>query len=139
MSRATKLWAQVAALEPGHFHERGFHPTAVMGALATAAACARLRKLDSEKTAHAIAIAASLASGLVANFGTMTKSLHAGRTAQSGVLAARLADQGFTASLDVLSIKPVSCAPIRRPVRPNIDNGTIDIGKNWRLADSAST
>src|SRR5262245_53591633 len=28
-----EVWAQVAALEPGHFHERGFHPTAVMGAL----------------------------------------------------------------------------------------------------------
>ena len=41
-----ELWAQLAALEPGHLHERGFHPPAVMGALATAAACARLRKLS---------------------------------------------------------------------------------------------
>ena len=62
----------------------------------------RVRKLDRTRTAHAIAIAASLGSGLVANFGSMTRSLHAGRTAQSGVLAARLADQGFTASLDAL-------------------------------------
>jgi 2-methylcitrate dehydratase PrpD len=130
-----EVWAQVAALEPGHFHERGFHPTAVMGALATAAACARLRKLDSTKTAHAIAIAASLASGLVANFGTMTKSLHAGRTAQSGVLAARLADQGFTASLDVLEHQTGFLRAHSPSGTPNIDNGTIDIGKNWRLAD----
>jgi 2-methylcitrate dehydratase PrpD len=130
-----EVWAQVAALEPGHFHERGFHPTAVMGALATAAACARLRKLDSIKTAHAIAIAASLASGLVANFGTMTKSLHAGRTAQSGVLAARLADQGFTASLDVLEHQTGFLRAHSPSGTPNIDHATIDIGKNWRLAD----
>ena len=106
-----------------------------MGALATAAACARLRKLDATKTAHAIAIAASLASGLVANFGTMTKSLHAGRTAQSGVLAARLADQGFTASLDVIEHQTGFLRAHSPSGTPNIDHGTIDIGKNWRLAD----
>lgn len=130
-----EVWAQVIALEPGHLHERGFHPTAVMGALATAAACARLRNLDSTKTAHAIAIAASLASGLVANFGTMTKSLHAGRTAQSGVLAARLADQGFTASLDVLEHQTGFLRAHSPSGTPEIENGTIDIGRNWRLAD----
>ncbi|MVT63918.1 MmgE/PrpD family protein [Bradyrhizobium pachyrhizi] len=130
-----EVWAQVIALEPGHLHERGFHPTAVMGALATAAACARLRNLDSTKTAHAIAIAASLASGLVANFGTMTKSLHAGRTAQSGVLAARLADQGFTASLDVLEHQTGFLRAHSPSGTPDIENGTIDIGRNWRLAD----
>ena len=130
-----ELWAQLAALEPGHLHERGFHPTAVMGALATAAACARLRRLDPERTAHAVAIAASLASGLVANFGTMTKSLHAGRTAQSGVLAARLADQGFTASLDVLEHRTGFLRAHSPSGAPQIEDGTIDIGSNWRLAD----
>jgi 2-methylcitrate dehydratase PrpD len=130
-----EIWAQIAALEPGHLHKRGFHPTAVMGALATAAACAKLRKLESEKTAHAIAIAASLASGLVANFGTMTKSLHAGRTAQSGVIAARLADQGFTASLDVLEHQTGFLHAHSPSGSPDIENGTIDIGKKWRLAE----
>ncbi len=130
-----ELWGQVAAFEPGNLHERGFHPTAVMGALATAAACSRLRKLGPEKTAHAIAIAASLASGLVANFGTMTKSLHAGRTAQSGVLAARLADQGFTASLDVLEHRSGFLRAHSPSGTPDIENGTVNIGKDWRLAD----
>jgi len=129
-----ELWAQVAALEPGNLHQRGFHPTAVMGTLASAAACARLRELSPEKTAHAIAIAASLASGLVANFGTMTKSLHAGRSAQSGVLAARLADQGFTASLDVLEHDTGFLRAHSPSGTPDIENGTIDIGTNWRLA-----
>jgi 2-methylcitrate dehydratase PrpD len=130
-----ELWAQLVALEPGSLHERGFHPTAIMGALATAAACARLRKLDAEKTAHAIAISASLASGLVANFGTMTKSLHAGRAAQSGVLAARLADQGFTASLDVLEHRTGFLRAHSPSGRPDVENGKLDIGTNWRLAN----
>jgi 2-methylcitrate dehydratase PrpD len=130
-----ELWAQLAALEPGHLHERGFHPTAVMGALASAAACARLRRLTPEKTTHAIAIAASLASGLVANFGTMTKSLHAGRTAQSGVLAARLAEQGFTASPDVLEHRTGFLRAHSPSGAPRIEDGTLDIGKSWRLAE----
>lgn len=130
-----ELWAQLAALEPGHLHERGFHPTAVMGTLATAAACARLHGLDAERTGHAIAIGASLASGLVANFGTMTKSLHAGRTAQSGVLAARLAAQGFTASPDVLEHRTGFLRAHSPSGTPDIEHGTIDLGANWRLAD----
>jgi 2-methylcitrate dehydratase PrpD len=130
-----ELWAQLMALEPGHLHERGFHPTAVLGTLATAAACARLRGLDADKTSRAIAIAASLASGLVANFGTMTKSLHAGRTAQSGVLAARLAAQGFTASPDVLEHQTGFLRAHSPSGSPQVEQGTIDLGTNWRLSD----
>jgi 2-methylcitrate dehydratase PrpD len=130
-----ELWAQLAALEPGQLHDRGFHPTAVLGTVATAAACARLRGLDVEKTSHAIAISASLASGLVANFGTMTKSLHAGRTAQSGVLAAQLAADGFTASPDALEHRTGFLKAHSPSGSPRLDSGVIDIGTNWRLSD----
>jgi 2-methylcitrate dehydratase PrpD len=54
--------------------------------------------LDREKTAQALAIAASLASGIKANFGTMTKPLHVGQTARGGLFAAQLAREGFTAN-----------------------------------------
>jgi 2-methylcitrate dehydratase PrpD len=129
-----ELWAQLDALEPGRLHERGFHPTAILGAVAAAAACARLRGLDLEQTAHAIGIAASLASGLVANFGTMTKSLHAGRAAQSGVMAARLAAQGFTASLVILEhqtgfLRAFSASGAVRLDAPS------DLGIRWHLAE----
>jgi 2-methylcitrate dehydratase PrpD len=128
-----ELWAQLDELEPGHLHDRGFHPTAVFGTLATAAACARLHGLDPAKTSHAIAIGASLAAGLVANFGTMTKSLHAGRTAQSGVLAARLAAHGFTASPDVLEHRTGFLRAHSPSGTPHVEDGIIDIGRNWRL------
>src|SRR5262249_8019378 len=45
-----ELWALLQALEPGHLHDRGFHPTAMYGTLAAAAACARLHELDREQT-----------------------------------------------------------------------------------------
>ena len=130
-----ELWAQLLELEPGHLHERGFHPTGIMGALATAAACARLRKLDAERTGHAIAIAASLASGLVANFGTMTKSLHAGRSAQSGVLAARLAARGFTGSLDAIEHRSGFLLAHSPSGAPRVEDDVLDLGRRWRLAE----
>lgn len=130
-----ELWALLEELEPGHLHERGFHPTAVWGTLSAAAACARLNRLDAEKTAHAIAIAASLASGLVANFGTMTKSLHAGRAAQGGVMAARLAKAGFTGSTDVLEHTTGFMRAHSPSGSPELDRAELGLGTGWRLPE----
>src|SRR5215472_9265587 len=83
-----------------HFHhyEKGWHPTATLGVFGAAAASCHLLGLDRAKTAQALAIAASLASGIKANLGTMTKPLHVGHTARNGLFAAMLAQGGFTAS-----------------------------------------
>lgn len=97
-----ETWAELVSREVDQHHTKGWHPTGIFGAIAASAACASLRGLDDEQAAHAIALGASQSAGLMANFGTMTKSFHAGRAAHSGVMAARLADQGFTASLDAL-------------------------------------
>ncbi len=81
-----------------HHYEKGWHPTATLGVFGAAAACCHLIGLDRAKTAQALAITASLASGVKANFGTMTKPLHVGHTARSGLFAAMLAREGFTAN-----------------------------------------
>jgi 2-methylcitrate dehydratase PrpD len=128
-----EVWALLEEMEPGQLHDRGFHPTAMLGTLATAAACARLHGLDFERTTHAIAIAASMASGLVANFGTMTKSFHAGRAAQSGVLAARLAKEGFTASPDVLEHRTGFMRALSPSGTPRVDGGDLRLGSHWRM------
>jgi len=83
-----------------HHYDKGWHPTATLGVFGAAAAASLLLALTEEQTATALAIAASLSSGLKANFGTMTKPLHIGRCAQNGVLAAMLAREGMTASHD---------------------------------------
>jgi 2-methylcitrate dehydratase PrpD len=81
------------ALNPAHY-EHGWHATCTLGTLGAAAAAARLLGLDAAETATALAVAASQASGLKENFGTMTKPFHAGHAARSGVLATLLARPG---------------------------------------------
>jgi len=85
----------------GHY-EHGFHATGTMGTFGAAAGAANLLGLDPERTAMALGIAASEASGLKINFGTMTKPLHAGKAAQNGLIAARIAARGFTARADAI-------------------------------------
>lgn len=97
-----ETWAELFRRDTGLLHKKGWHPTGLYGAVGAAAACAKLRKLDAEKTAQAIALGASQSAGLMANFGTMTKPFHAGKAAHAGIMAARLAEAGFTASMDVL-------------------------------------
>jgi 2-methylcitrate dehydratase PrpD len=83
-----------------HFHhyEKGWHPTATLGVFGATAACCHLMRLSAMQTAQALAIAASFASGIKANFGTMTKPLHVGHTARNALFAALLAQGGFTAN-----------------------------------------
>ena len=85
-----------------HFHhyEKGWHPTATMGVFGSTASCAKLMGLDEDTIATAMAIAVSLASGVKANFGTMTKPLHVGHCSRHGLFAAQMAKEGFTANPD---------------------------------------
>src|SRR5262245_1128346 len=79
-----------AAINPGHY-TRGWHATISVGTLGCAAAAARVLGLDVVQTRHALGLAASLASGLKENFGSMTKPYHARQAAVNGVRAAQLA------------------------------------------------
>lgn len=97
-----EVWAELASREPDPYHIKGWHPTAVFGTVAATAALAHLRGFEAPEVARALAIGASLASGLVANFGTMTKPLHAGRVAAQAFEAVTLAGLGLTAADDAL-------------------------------------
>jgi 2-methylcitrate dehydratase PrpD len=83
-------------VSPGHY-EAGWHATATFGTFGAAAAAAHLLGLDAATTRRALTVAASMPAGLKRNFGSMTKPLHAGLCARSGVTAARLAREGLTA------------------------------------------
>ena len=78
-------------------YELGFHATATMGVFGATAAVARLRRLDSRMTANALAIAASLASGLRLNFGSMMKPIHVGIAAANAIRAVDWACAGVEA------------------------------------------
>ena len=88
-----------------HQYTKGWHPTTTIGVFGAAAACAHLLKLSTEQTATALSIAASLAAGIKSNLGTMTKPLHVGHCARSGLFAALLAREGFTAGVTAFEHK----------------------------------
>jgi len=94
--------ALAAPISPDHY-EDGWHATATFGALGATAAAASLLDLTADQTEHALNTAASTPAGLKRNFGSMTKPLHAGLCARSGVTAARLAREGFTADPTAIS------------------------------------
>jgi len=92
------------AINPRHY-QSGFHSTATMGGLGAAMAAGKILGLKEEPLTRVLGIAASMASGLRENFGTMTKPLHAGRAAENGVNAALLARDGFTAANNILEAR----------------------------------
>lgn len=112
-----EVLAELASREPDALHSAGWHPSCMLGPPAVAAAVARLRGLDAAQCTHAIAAAASMTGGLVANFGTQTKAIQVARASAAGLLAARLAAEGLTASPDALERAPgllLAISPQRR-------------------------
>ncbi len=89
------------AMAPRHY-EHGFHTTGTVGSFGAAVAAAKVRALDAPGIARVLAIAGSSAAGLRENFGTTTKALHAGRAAESGIMAVDLVSIGWTASDQIL-------------------------------------
>jgi len=89
------------AIHPSHY-KQGFHTSGTIGTFGAAVAAAKLLRLDADRIEHMLAIAASSASGIRVNFGSMTKPLHVGRAAQNGIVAAELAAHGFTGGHDAL-------------------------------------
>ena len=123
-----EVFADLARRDADQHHDKGWHPTSVFGSVGAAAACASLRGLDAGKTAMALGIGASQSSGLVSNFGSMTKPFHAGMAAHAGVAAARLAELGFTAAPDAIehapgllhAVSPAGRMDIESPVRAGV-------------------
>jgi 2-methylcitrate dehydratase PrpD len=83
----------------------GWHATGSVGAFGAAVAAGKLLNLDETRMSHAIGLAATQPVGLREMFGSMTKSFHPGRAAQNGLLAALLAEKGYTSSLQGIEAK----------------------------------
>src|SRR5207244_3077333 len=127
------------AMNPRHY-KKGWHCTSTIGTLGAAAAASRLFGLDAAATRHALLIAASEASGLKDNFGSMVKPLHAGLAARNGVLAARLAQAGLTASASAIAgDQGFLAAMASERGREEIDAHFRDLGARWEILDTGIT
>ena len=99
-----EVMCRIGLAVPGAFHARHFHPTAMAGSFAAAAAAGRLHGLGEAALARAFGICGSQASGIIEYLadGSSTKRLHPGWAAHAGVTAALLARAGFTGPESVL-------------------------------------
>ena len=127
-----ETWAELYRRDTGLHHAKGWHPTGIFGSIGAAAACASLRRLDETRTAMAISLGASQSAGTMANFGTMTKPFHAGRSAHAGVMAARLAEAGFTANTDALE-HPQGFLHAVSPSGQEDRISETHVGENWAI------
>jgi 2-methylcitrate dehydratase PrpD len=125
------------AMNPRHY-QRGWHCTSTLGTIGAAAAASRLFGLDATTAGHALAIAASEASGLKENFGTMVKPLHAGLAARNGVLAAQLARAGMTSSAAAID-GPQGFLAAMDSQQPALDKVVVDLGSRWEILDTGIT
>ena len=126
-------------MNPRHYHQRGWHCTSSIGTLGAAAAAARVLGLDAHATRHALGIAASSACGLKENMGSMVKPLHAGMAARNGVMAARLASDGFTASTHAIDGPQGYLAAMDSEQPRALDAAVADLGTRWEIYETGVT
>ncbi len=131
-----EVMATIGKACTGRHYILGWHCTSTFGSLGAAAIGAKLLKLNLDKTRIAIGIAASLTGGLKQNFGTMTKPLHAGNAARNGVVAATLAQSGFTAVKDILETPMGFCKVFGGGEELDIAGATQDMGQSLQISST---
>jgi aconitate decarboxylase len=114
---------------------QGWHSGATIGIFGAAAGAARGLRLDADRTVHALGIAGTQASGLLAaQYGSMVKRMHAGRASQSGLYGAQFADAGFTGIVNVFESEYGGfCTTFSRSTdRFNLAELTRGLGSEWQ-------
>lgn len=120
----------------GHGHYlRGWHTTATVGIFSSTAAAARLWGLDAQELRVAWGLAASQVSGLIRNFGTMTKPFHAGHTARCAVQSVWMARAGFTADDHIFDDKGSALATYRGDDGAPLDELIERLGAPWEMLE----
>jgi len=119
------------AINPRHY-QTGFHSTATCGTFASASAAGKLMGLNKETMLRALSIAGSQSAGLRENFGTMTKPFHAGRSSESGIVAAEFAQIGWTAAPTILEAPRGFFSAAGGGFDPKAIDGVL--GKPWTFA-----
>ncbi len=124
---------RLSVVVPKAVHKAGFHPTAVFGAVAAAAAVGRALKLSRRQAVDALGIVGSMAGGIIEYLaeGTWTKRMHAGWAAQSGLRAALLARAGFTGPRTVLEGVHGLFHGFAHTTKGDYDAITGDFGTRW--------
>jgi len=122
------------AISPAHYLV-GWHPTGTLGTIGAAAAVGRLLGISPQQTAHAIGAASTQAAGLREMFGTMSKALHPAKAAMGGLLAALLAQKGYTSSLQALEASRGFASVLS--AERNLAKAVEGLGSRWEVAENS--
>lgn len=147
-SGSTMLTAAIAGAEvacrigcvtPSAFHKRGFHPTGVVGTFGAALIAGKLLALDARRLQNALGIAGSQASGILEFFadGSWAKRLHPGWAAHSGIVAAYLAEEGFTGPATVFEGRFGLFATHLGAGQYPMDRITHELGSTWECVKTS--
>ncbi|MDL2397965.1 MmgE/PrpD family protein [Rhizobium mayense] len=128
-----ELLCRLSLVAPKAIHTAGFHPTAVIGTVAAAAAVSASLDLSESETVSAIGIAGSMAAGIIEYLaeGTWTKRMHAGNAAQSGIRAAVMARGGFLGPRTVMEGTHGFFHAFAPSRAPDFDALLRDLGQDW--------
>jgi 2-methylcitrate dehydratase PrpD len=139
VATGVELLCRFSLVAPMGAHKAGFHPTAVYGALASAAGVAAAIGASKAAATSAIGIAGSMASGIIEYLaeGTWTKRMHAGWAAQSGLRAALMARAGFAGPRTVLEGVNGAYRAFAHPVKPDFTPLLDGLGRRWVTSDVA--
>ncbi|KAI7550551.1 hypothetical protein KC331_g3110 [Hortaea werneckii] len=124
------------AVWPSHY-DIGWHITSSTGSIGAAIGVGKLMELDEEQMAHAIGLAAVQVIGLREMFGSDTKSFHPGRAAQSGMMAALMAEKGYTSSLQALEAPRGWANVVAGGGMPKLDDYIAELGEKWEIEANA--
>ncbi|GGF53121.1 2-methylcitrate dehydratase [Marmoricola endophyticus] len=124
---------RVGTAGAGEFHDRGFHPTGVVGIFGATVAAARVHGLSARMTAHALGLAGSMAGGVLEflSDGSQTKPLHAGWAARAALSAVRMARHGATGPATVLEGSRGFYATYLHGVDTDATGEIADLGERW--------
>lgn len=131
-------WEVEAAIARGlgvHHYAKGWHSTSTLAHFGAAVGVGRLLKLDASGMLNAIGIVASEASGLRTIIGNMVNPFHVGKAARNGIVAARLAQRGFTAHPGVLETDWGFCNAFNGSGNYDLDAMLDGLGKPYDLVD----
>ncbi|MEM3404688.1 MAG: MmgE/PrpD family protein [Nitrososphaerales archaeon] len=119
------------AIMPTHY--KFWHTTGTCGTFGAAAAAGSLLGLDKTAMEHAFGIAGTQAAGLIETFGTMSKPLNAGKASMNGVLAAMLAQKGFTGATQTLESEKGFCRATSEKV--NLNKIVEKLGEEYEIVN----
>lgn len=129
-----EIASRLSRANPNHNGGGAWHATGTIGTIAAAAACARLLKLPAAQIRDVLGISVSMAAGVNANYGTMTKPLHVGQGARNAIVAAMLGGRSFTANPAAIEGRGGFASTFARGLEWHPD-AFDDLGRTFDLAE----